>query len=223
MGRSSHLRKSLMNLHLHYLQKMMNVSMLSPQEFKRLLLQAGDLGEIVDEHIIHGEAWVLKHHFPKRHHTEHEQFKRIVTNSLGLRTSECALVGSGKLGFSVAPTKKFRKFDSRHSDLDVAIVSGVFFERVWEELTVLYHRRKASVPVYERKCVFRKFVNLKVSELPEFAHEPLKQIYQEFGEIQSRVDTEFRFSYQLNFRIYRDWPALHNYHEDSLAALKGEL
>lgn len=43
------------------------------------------------------------------------------------------LVGSAKLGFSIAPHKRFRPFNDE-SDLDLAIVSPELFKRVWHEV-----------------------------------------------------------------------------------------
>ena len=42
------------------------------------------------------------------------------------------LVGSAKLGFSIAPNKRYRPFGD-DSDIDIAIVSKALFERVWVE------------------------------------------------------------------------------------------
>ena len=62
---------------------------------------------------------------------------------------EIVVVGSAKLGFSIAekpiPGKqslpRFREFDPIHSDIDLAVVSQKLFYDIWRDLSVYSHRQ----------------------------------------------------------------------------------
>ena len=76
------------------------------------------------KHIICGESCVLseKKYFDLRSEIA-EHFK--------LDLKEVLVVGSAKLGFSIAPSKLYRPFRDG-SDIDVVIVSSRLFDEIWE-------------------------------------------------------------------------------------------
>jgi len=81
---------------------------------------------VVQKHITSGDSYILDkdQYFALRHE---------VSDHFRLHPSQVILVGSGKLGFSIAPSKKYRSF-SDESDLDVAIVSTDLFQSLWAEV-----------------------------------------------------------------------------------------
>jgi hypothetical protein len=54
--------------------------------------------------------------------------KKDVSDFLKIHPSEVILVGSAKVGFSLAPDKRYRAFGDK-SDLDIAIISHNLFDR----------------------------------------------------------------------------------------------
>lgn len=63
----------------------------------------------------------------------HFRLKDEISSHFGVHPNEIILVGSAKVGFSLAPDKRYREFcDS--SDLDVAIISTTLFDRVWHSV-----------------------------------------------------------------------------------------
>ncbi len=82
---------------------------------------------LVDEFVLHGTCYAL----PDAVHFDVK--KRIsVQFDVDIHT-EIFVVGSGKLGFSVAPSKRWRACRPS-SDIDVAIVSHSLYQRVWHEV-----------------------------------------------------------------------------------------
>lgn len=59
--------------------------------------------------------------------------KAAIAEQFNIHPNEVIVVGSAKLGFSIAPTKRYRAFGEA-SDIDVAIVSPQLFDRVWREV-----------------------------------------------------------------------------------------
>ena len=60
------------------------------------------------------------------------------------------IVGSGKLGFSIKPNKRYVEF-GEDSDIDIAIISPKLFEEIWDEVT-LYIENNISYPKYPKFC-----------------------------------------------------------------------
>jgi hypothetical protein len=57
--------------------------------------------------------------------------KEQVAEHFNIHPSVVLMVGSGRLGFSLAPEKRYRFF-CNESDIDMTIVSAELFDRVWE-------------------------------------------------------------------------------------------
>jgi hypothetical protein len=62
-------------------------------------------------------------------------------------------VGSAKLGFSIAPAKRYAAFHDG-SDIDVVIVSDRLFDRIWNE----FHAAKAADVDWRRRGDFLKYL-----------------------------------------------------------------
>ncbi len=58
------------------------------------------------------------------------QLKKEIANHFTLHPSEVIMVGSAKLGFTIKPQSKYRKFGDS-SDIDIAIISEELFENIW--------------------------------------------------------------------------------------------
>jgi hypothetical protein len=80
--------------------------------------------QIVQKHITLGPCCVLDH-------ATYFALKGEVAHHFAVHPQHVVMVGSGKLGFSIAPDKRYRPF-SDSSDLDLAIVSPDLFDRVWK-------------------------------------------------------------------------------------------
>lgn len=81
---------------------------------------------VVRERILHGATYAIDEE-------QHFDLKRRIAGELGTdMNTEVFVVGSAKLGFSIAPRKRYVKFND-HSDIDVAIVSHALYQRVWHE------------------------------------------------------------------------------------------
>lgn len=77
---------------------------------------------IVKKYIIHGTPYVFKDDDHKYFDLKYEIATKFKENP------ECVhMVGSAKLGFSIAPTKLWNSF-SEESDIDIAIISRTLFE-----------------------------------------------------------------------------------------------
>lgn len=59
--------------------------------------------------------------------------KHSIAEHFKIHPNEIILTGSGKLGFSIAPNKRYKHF-GEDSDIDIAIISETLFDAFWREL-----------------------------------------------------------------------------------------
>ncbi len=146
------------------------------------------------------------------------QFKKDIAESLGVHIREIAIVGSGKLGFSIKPDKDepgffpFNKFDSKKekSDLDIAIISNRLFD---DQLIRLYEHTSS----YVNKEIWNKVKDRKSLALyvlkgwlkPDFKPKEYR-ISDDIESVQS--DYKMKFGRDINIGIYKSWFFFENYH-----------
>ena len=84
--------------------------------------------EIVQRYITHGASFVFDEDEDK-----HFRLKKLISDNFNLSPENVIMVGSAKLGFSIAPSKLWKSFDEE-SDIDMVIVSDVIFDDFWVDL-----------------------------------------------------------------------------------------
>src|SRR5438034_1758653 len=84
------------------------------------------ISTIVRRHITFGDCYVFEN-------GKYFELKAEIADYFQIHPSEILLVGSAKLGFSIAPRKRYRHFGDQ-SDIDIAIVSTPLFEKIWQQV-----------------------------------------------------------------------------------------
>ncbi len=82
--------------------------------------------QIVRKYVTSGDSFILNE----------DQFfslRQEIADQFSIHPDEVYLVGSAKLGFSIAPRKRYRPFGDT-SDLDVAVVSATLFDDIWQDV-----------------------------------------------------------------------------------------
>jgi hypothetical protein len=133
----------------------------------------------------------------------HEIAKRLNVDPMGIQ-----LVGSARLGYSLSPGKKFKRFDG-DSDLDIAVVSDEIFDQAWLELRRLIKSRREldSQKRYLHKLVFEECIALDIV-LPHLSFgDQWSYIRDEIAELLGEgLDNR-----EINYRLYRNHRALREY------------
>jgi hypothetical protein len=94
-------------------------------EFKNDLREM-DLTKLIRKHITTGGSAVFTDSI-------YYELRDTIADHFNLHPSAVVLVGSGRLGFSLKPTKRYEPFGAS-SDLDFAVVSGDAFDLYWDRL-----------------------------------------------------------------------------------------
>lgn len=120
---------------------------MEPVEFREILFN-NDLGEIIDNVILKGDA----KHFDS---SKQQELEKSICRQYGIGSDDINLwiVGSAKFGFSISEKKekdgtvlpRFRYFRPE-SDIDVAIVSPRIFDQIWFELTQYAYKKQVWMP-----------------------------------------------------------------------------
>jgi hypothetical protein len=138
--------------------------------------------------------------------------KAAVAERFAIHPNEIIVVGSTKLGFSIAPIKRYRAF-GEDSDIDVAIVSPQLFDRIWHEV-LRYLDSAASWQTREEFA--RYFVRgwLRPDKLPSGPHFEFTNDWFDFFRVLS--NSRQYGDIKISGAIYRDWVFLEQYQESCI-------
>ncbi|GAB2861499.1 hypothetical protein [Hymenobacter ruber] len=82
--------------------------------------------QLVRKYIIMGEPFAISGGM-------FDSLRMDVAEHFNVHPTDVYMVGSGKLGFSIAPRKRYSPFGDE-SDIDLAIVSKEIYEAIWKEV-----------------------------------------------------------------------------------------
>jgi hypothetical protein len=185
---------------------------------------------VVQKFLVDGASYFFQLYFDE---AEEFEFKKSIAESLGVHIRDIAIVGSGKLGFSIKPDRgnprfyQFKCFDhnfdkdptEKKSDLDVAIVSSKLFD---EQLVSLYEHTDAYMDTIfsgGAKNQFSKYVLrgwIRPDKLPEdYVISPTIE------EVQFKLSQ--KYNRDVNVGIYKSWYYFENYHRNNVHTLSLNL
>jgi hypothetical protein len=117
---------------------------LSADEFTAALLDATSTEELVRNVVFAG----LPHVFGETPDTWTELRSRVA-GDLNCDEGNILVVGSAKMGYSLAPRKYGRPFND-HSDIDVIVICDALFDEIWLSVLRWHYRRRYRLPPADR-------------------------------------------------------------------------
>ncbi|SDP22971.1 hypothetical protein SAMN05428975_0789 [Mucilaginibacter sp. OK268] len=173
-----------------------------------------DLTALDSEKIV--EKWITSGKCAMVSDNEYEELKKQVSKHFNIDKSQVLIVGSARLGFSLAPKKLFRKF-SNSSDIDVAIVSSVLFDSIWKNV---YQLDQEKI-IWETSDTFKEYhFNgwIRPDLLPPSNQFNFNQLWWEFFR---RLTSSGKFgNYKITGALYKDWEFFKGYHLNNIKKLK---
>ena len=88
--------------------------------------------QVIRKHIIYGDCYALSQN-------QYFDLRSEMASHFKIHPNEVLVIGSAKLGFSIAPHKRYRPF-SDQSDIDVVMVSPFLFDKIWQSVFVYWKR-----------------------------------------------------------------------------------
>ena len=154
----------------------------------------------MQRHVTYGDCYAL---------TADEYFalKQEVGRQFHVHPNQVVVVGSAKLGFSIAPGKRYRAFGET-SDIDVAFCSSELFDAIWRDLYDYWRRGGPWLQLGDfRKYLFRGW--MRSDKLPP---ENSSVRSQEWWEFFRKITASGRFGrYAIAGALYKDWYFLETY------------
>jgi hypothetical protein len=175
-------------------------------------LQKFSADSVVDRYIIFGDSYILDE-------DSHFALKEEIADHFGIHPPEVVMVGSGKTGFSIAYGKRYRPFCDT-SDLDIAIVSGPLFDRIWEEV----FKARGKLGYWPKESEFSTYLArgwIRPDKLPPAKSFPVAAGWWKFFQSIAASDKYGRF--KIRGGLYRNWTFLKGYQTIAVDGCLAEL
>lgn len=196
-------------------------------EIKNDLLNI-DTKQFYMKHIVRTENWYFENVLnipPTNIIKAVDDFKIIVSTSLGVSYNSIMMVGSGKTGYSLSPSKKFKKFTLEpdaedKSDIDIAIISLPIFDKFWKTFRDAYNITNKWVYKYISREIYRGYINERnINEI-----EQCRVIWKDISnEATRKLKQNMYFKHDINYRLYRSWEDFEEYNIESINDLKRSI
>lgn len=168
-------------------------------EFRRDMI-ARNTEAIVRRYITFGSCYVLAE-------SQYFELKQVVASEFSVHPSEVLVVGSAKLGFSIAAGKRFRPFCDT-SDIDVAVISAPAFDSIWQAVFEF----KCAKGYWEKEKLFNAYLArgwIRPDMLPPASRFSQCQRWWEFFR---GLSSSRRFGdVKISAGLYRNWRFLEAY------------
>ncbi len=135
------------------------------------------------------------------------ELKHAVAENFKIHPSEVLVVGSAKLGFSIAPPKRYKLFGDT-SDIDVALVAPTLFDQVWSEV-YRYKEGGAYWPEETSFCSYLLRGWIRPDKLPPSRSFPRCQEWWNY--FTGLTQTQTYGPFKIRAALYRSWPFLESY------------
>jgi hypothetical protein len=175
-------------------------------------LRAYSTSELIQKKLIFGDCQML----------DKERYfllRLAIAKQFKVHPNEVLVVGSAKLGFSIAPRKKYRHFGDK-SDIDVVIVSNALFSDVWAAVYSFW-KDKA---IWDTEADFKKYLFrgwIRPDKLPPSTKFTFsKEWWEFFREITTSGDYG---PYKISGALYKSWDFLESYQHFAVQYCKDEL
>lgn len=180
------------------------------------------------KHIVRSENWYFENILnisPVDIMKAADDFKIIVSDALGVSYNSVMMVGSGKTGYSLSPSKKFKEFTvepnaNNKSDIDIAVISLPIFDKFWKIFRNAYDITNKTAYKYISREIYRGYINERNINLIDQCRVVWKEIS---NEATRKLKQNMYFKHDISYRLYRSWEDFEEYNMESINELKMEV
>jgi len=150
-----------------------------------------------------------------------DDFKSIISQSLGISFNNISIVGSSKTGCSLTPISKqrdklFRCFNDE-SDIDIAIVSDKLFQTFWDLFRRSYSEINKLHYRYISREIYRGYINEYYLDLIDGCR---KEWNEKAAVSKKLLRSKLYIRHKITYRLYRSWEDFEEYHIQSINEIK---
>lgn len=164
----------------------------------------------------------------------YDRFKKHISKKLNIHFHNISIIGSAKTRFSLSPDGKFSEFrdildvntngndEVKESDLDIVLVSDELFNEIWKSFRKI--SKNKIIRDYNKKTseIFRGFISIKDTD-EIYENDYIKQWISKISSLKADIQTIFHIYVDFNYRIYKNWEAVEDYHIDGIKKLKENI
>lgn len=168
--------------------------------------------EVIRRRIIYGDCYALEK-------DQYYSLRQKVADKFDVHPNDVIVVGSAKMGFSIAPDKRYREF-SEESDIDLVIISNALFEALWKKI-YLYEKDGG---LWDNKSNFKKYLFkgwIRPDQMPPLDRFDMCRIWWDF--FQELSSSGEHGDYKINGALYYSWFFLENYQEKCVKQCQEEI
>lgn len=173
------------------------------QEFKDSINdEKNSIDMIIDKYLLCGTPYIFKDDENKFYDLKNE-----IANFINVSQTNIFVVGSAKLGFSIAPSKRYEHFNE-DSDIDIAIIDEAAFLRYWKILYE-YNTIGRAWSCFEEK-EYRKFLEyffkgwLRPDKFPS-AMDEKKEWFDFFSSLQKKYNHKIAAGIYYDIHVFRGY------------------
>lgn len=174
--------------------------------FKQNLASYLDNSMFTRRFILHGECAAIENRI-------HYDLKAEIASRFSLEvTTDVFVVGSAKLGFSIAPHKRFKPFNDT-SDIDVAIINHELYKSIWHEV----HEFKMSGEGWRQRRDFESYLSwgwIRPDKLPKSRYFSFTNEWWDF--FRSLQQRRIGGPYKISGALYHDLDFLVRYQNNAV-------
>lgn len=161
--------------------------------------------QLVRKYIILGEPYAISG-------SAFDSLRIDVAAHFHVHPNDVVMVGSGKLGFSIAPDKRYVLFNDE-SDIDLAIVSKDIYEAIWKEV-FNYDSLIRNWPERNRFALSHMKGWIRPDKLPISNVFPRREEWWNFFEA---ITASNKFGpYKIRAGLFHSWEFLEAYHSETV-------
>jgi predicted nucleotidyltransferase len=169
--------------------------------------------DIVDKYVLFGTPYIFR-----GDENKYLSLKQVIASQFGVSHTDVIMVGSAKLGFSIAPRKLWKEIHDE-SDIDMAIISEQLYDEYWRQLLEfninLTYRTEQEDKLYKEFLEYFFKGWLRPDKFP-FSF-PAKQVWFDFFKSISYKAYDKR---KITGAIYRNEYFFKKYHEINIKKLR---
>jgi len=183
------------------------------EAFKTILKGHENEEVVVQKHIVHGTPYIFKEDEDK-----YFDLKREIAANFSEHYNNIHMIGSAKLGFSIAPTKLWKPF-TIESDIDIVIVSTKLFENLWRnvhEFNIGLTDRKKDEDIRFKRFLYYFFKGWIRPDLFPFEY-PVKTEWFEFFK---SISYKKYGPQKITGALYHSFDFFEKYHTENIAKMR---
>ena len=172
-------------------------------------LSSHSVEDVIQKYYFYGTPFVFRDDVNK-----YFELRKDIAKHFEIDPSDIFMVGSSKLGFSLAPDKDYREW-TEESDIDIAIVDADLFDRFWKELylTPIFMRPRFVWEDESYKSFLEYFFKgwLRPDMMPDIERQPWFDFF---------ASLYGKYGYKVTAGIYRKKDYLKAYHLNNIKRVK---